>query len=96
MTKDGLVSAVQNSLKGTTCRNFGKDDIKTVIEYTLGCIADEVYNGGQVTLRNFGTFKTKTRAAKAARNIKLNKTIIVPARKVVIFKPSKDLNTKQD
>lgn len=96
MTKDQLISAVQNSLQNTNCRNFGKDDIKTVVEHALGNIQNAVANGDEVTLRGFGTFKIRRRAAKAARNIKLNKTILVPARNVVAFKPSKDFTVAQD
>lgn len=96
MTKDELVSAVQNSLQDTACCNFGKEDIKTVIEHTLGNIKDAVYCGHEVTLRGFGTFKAKQRKAKAARNISAGTTIQIPARKVVAFKPSKDFNTAQD
>lgn len=96
MTKDELVKAVQSSLQTTPCCNFGKKDIATVINYTLGVIKDVVYNGEEVTLRGFGTFKTKTRKAKAARDINNGTTVMVPARKVVVFKPSKDFNTAQD
>lgn len=96
MTKDELVSAVQTSLQGTACHNFGKEDIKTVVDHTLGVIKDVVYNGKEVTLRGFGTFKPKQRKAKAARNISKGTTLLIPARKVVAFKPSKDFTTVQD
>lgn len=92
MTKDELVSAVQDSLQETPCRNFGKEDIKTVIEHTLGVITASVAGGEEVTLRGFGTFKTKTRKPKKARNISAGTTIEIPARKVVTFKPSKAFN----
>lgn len=93
MTKDELVSAVQNSLQDTPCRNFGKEDIKTVIEHTLGNISDAVFLGHAVTLRGFGTFQAKTRKAKKGRNISAGTTIEIPARTVVTFKPSKQFNT---
>lgn len=96
MTKDELVKAVQSSLQTTPCCNFGKEDISTVITHALGVIKDAVYNGQEVTLRGFGTFKAKQRKAKTARNISAGTTIQIPARKVVTFKPSKDFNTNQD
>ena len=96
MTKDELVSAVQDSLQGTACHNFGQDDIKTVINHTLGVIKDVVYCGNEVTIRGFGTFKIKQRKAKVARNISAGTTVMIPSRKVVAFKPSKDFNTIQD
>lgn len=96
MTKDELVKAVQTSLQNTPCCNFGKEDIATVITHTLGVIKDVVYNGQEVTLRGFGTFKTKHRKAKTARNISAGTTVQIPARYVVAFKPSKDFNTDQN
>ena len=92
MTKDELVGAIQTSLQNTACRNFGKEDIKTVVEHTLANIQNALYNGQEVTLRGFGTFKAKQRKAKAARNISAGTTIQIPARKVVAFKPSEDFN----
>lgn len=94
MTKSELVSAVKDSLRGTNCHNFGQEDIKTVIDHTLGVIRDLVYCGNEVTLRGFGTFQIKQRKAKAARNISAGTTIQIPARKVVVFKPY--FNTIQD
>ncbi len=96
MTKQELIKAVQSSLQNTNCANFGQEDIATVITHTLGNIVDAVYNGQEVTLRGFGTFKTKLRKEKTARNITAGTTIIVPAKRVVVFKPSKDFNCAQD
>lgn len=96
MTKDELVKAVQTSLQNTPCCNFGKEDIATVITHALGVIKDAVYNGNAVTLRGFGTFQTKHRKAKTARNISAGTTIQIPARYVVAFKPSKDFNIDQN
>ena len=96
MTKDKLISAVQTSLQGTACHNFSKEDIATVINHTLCVIKDVIYNGKEVTLRGFGAFKPKQRKAKMARDINKGTTVMIPARKVVAFKPSKDFNTAQD
>jgi DNA-binding protein HU-beta len=42
-----------------------------------------------VFLRGFGSFKIKQRAEKTGRNISKNTTMIIPAHKVPVFKPSK-------
>lgn len=89
MTKAELINAVQDSLSETACRNFGKDDITTVVEATISNIRRAVTEGDEVTLRGFGTFKKKMRKAKTARNISAGTTILVPAHEVVTFKPSK-------
>lgn len=90
MTKEDLISGVQETLQGTACQNFGKDDIKTVIEAALISIKAAVAMNDTVTLRGFGTFQNKARKAKKARNIKAGTTIDVPAHNVVYFKPSKE------
>ena len=66
---------------------------KSTLSYVLAGREDyEVTGGDTVTIRGFGTFQTKQRKAKPARNINTGETILVPARKVVVFKPSKDFN----
>ena len=44
--------------------------------------------GENVYLRGFGSFVVKKRAAKAARDIQNETTIIIPERYVPTFKPS--------
>ena len=95
MTKDDLVRAVQDSLDRTPCANFGKDDIKTVIEHTLAGMAAAIADGENIYLRGFGTFAVKTAKAKTARNISQGTAILIPARQVVKFKPSRALAVGQ-
>jgi DNA-binding protein HU-beta len=45
-------------------------------------------------LRGFGSFVVKKRAAKAARHIKNETTIIIPERYVPTFKPSQYFSEK--
>ena len=66
--------------------------VKEVLERTFDVIRDEVTGGDAVTIRGFGTFQTKQRKAKPARNINTGETILGPARKVGVLKPSKDFN----
>ena len=86
MTKQELVNSVaeQTGLNGY--------QVKEVLERTFDVIRDEVTCGDAVTIRGFGTYQPKQRKAKPARNINTSETILVPARKVVVFNPSKDFN----
>ena len=52
-------------------------------------LRDSLIGGENVYLRGFGTFLLKHRAAKTARNISKNTTMIVPAHTIPAFKPSK-------
>nr|UWG83446.1 MAG: DNA-binding protein [Bacteriophage sp.] len=86
MTKQDLVNTVAEQT------GLNSYQVKEVIEHSLDAIRDKVAVGEMVTLRGFGTFQTKQRKAKPARNINTGETLLVPARKVVVFKPSKDFN----
>ena len=52
-------------------------------------VKDSLANNNNVYLRGFGSFITKKRAAKTARNISKNTTIIIPEHLVPAFKPAK-------
>ena len=54
----------------------------------MASIKESILNGEEVTLRGFGTFGLKERKEKVARNITQNTTLIIPAHKVVTFKPA--------
>ena len=89
MTKQDLVNtvAVQTGLNSY--------QVKVIIEHSLDVIRHKVTRGEAVTIRGFGTFQTKQRKAKPARNIGVGEQILVPARKVVVFKPSKDFKIEK-
>ena len=55
----------------------------------MDVVKTAVKSGENVYLRGFGSFILKERAAKTARNITKNTTIIIPKHKVPAFKPSK-------
>lgn len=84
MTKQDLVEIVSEK---TGIKSY---ETKAVVEAALDAIKSEIEAGNIVTLRGFGTFQAKQRAAKKARNITKGTTVLVPAHKVAYFKPSKD------
>lgn len=51
-------------------------------------------NGEEVFLRGFGSFIIKHRAAKTARNISKNTTMVIPAHNIPAFKPAKSFVEK--
>ena len=56
------------------------DDIRTALK-----------EKGQVTIRGFGTFTVKTRAARKGRNPATGEPVDIPAQDTIHFKPSKAL-----
>lgn len=82
MTKAELVNAIAIQT------GYDKTTIMNVIESAMSNIKKTVVEGEAVYLRGFGSFTTKTRATKVARNISKNESIIVPEHKIPAFKPA--------
>lgn len=83
MTKAEIVNEVAKST------GIEKVTVQTVVETTMETIKESMVKGNPVYLRGFGSFIIKHRAQKAARNIKAEKTLIVPAHDIPAFKPAK-------
>ena len=67
---------------------MSRDMALDALEASMASIKESILNGEEVTLRGFGTFGLKERKEKVARNITKNTTVIIPAHKVVTFKPA--------
>lgn len=66
-----------------------KASVVNVIEQLMTVVKDTLAHGENVYLRGFGSFTVKKRAAKTARNISKNTTLIVPEHNIPAFKPAK-------
>jgi len=86
MTKAGLVSEIALQT------GYDKATVLNVVEAAMFNVKKSVAEGEGVFLRGFGTFTTKTRAQKVARNILAQKSIMVPEHKIPYFKPSDDFS----
>ncbi len=86
MTKAELVTeiAIQTGYDRATILN--------VLESAMLNVKRSVASGNNVYLRGFGSFITKTRAQKIARNITAKKSIVVPEHKIPAFKPSDEFS----
>lgn len=67
-----------------------KEKALKVIETMMVVVKEKTADGEDIFLRGFGTFTTKTRAAKIGRLIKENKSVVVPEHKIPYFKPCED------
>lgn len=67
---------------------YDKMTISNVIEAFGTTVIRTVSGGDSVFMRGFGSFTTKTRRSKVARNILKNETVIVPEHQIPYFKPS--------
>ncbi|EHO74107.1 HU family DNA-binding protein [Segatella maculosa] len=84
MTKADII----NEIASTT--GIPKKDVGVVVESFMETIKKSLLEEREnVYLRGFGSFIIKHRAAKTARNILKNTTIMVEAHDLPSFKPSK-------
>lgn len=86
MTKAELVDQISHA----SGQELPAPSIASVIEHAMKIISTAVAEGETVTLRGFGSFELKHRAAKSARNLKTGAAIIIPAHTVPAFKPAKE------
>ena len=83
MTKSDIVNEISKST------GIDKASVLETVEKFMEIVKDSLANEENVYLRGFGSFITKTRSQKTARNISKNTTIIIPEHKIPAFKPAK-------
>lgn len=86
MTKAELINAIAIST------GYDKTSISNIVEATMTNIKKSVAEGENVYLRGFGSFISKTRKAKIARNISQNTSVHVPEHQIPAFKPSNEFS----
>jgi DNA-binding protein HU-beta len=67
-----------------------KADVASTLESFFTVVKDNLAQGENIYVRGFGSFITKERAEKVARNISKGTTMTIPAHKVPSFKPAKE------
>ncbi len=66
-------------------------DTKNVVQEFLDTVIHTLATEERLELRDFGIFQVKQRARRKARNPKTGREVSVPPRKVVTFKPGKQM-----
>jgi integration host factor subunit beta len=85
MTKADLAKKVANT------HNLTQKEALAVINAILDTITGSLAKGDKVELRGFGSFYTKDRNSRTARNPKTGEKVHVPAKRIPGFKASKSL-----
>lgn len=85
MNKNELISAVAESA------SLSKKDATAAVNATFDAITKAMADGDKVQLIGFGTFETRSRAAKTAKNPRTGETVKVAACKAPAFKAGKAL-----
>jgi len=84
MTKADIVNEVSQNT------GIEKATVQKAIEAFMEIVKDSLTGGRNVYLRGFGSFIVKRRAAKTARNISKNTTMIIPEHFIPSFKPANE------
>ena len=66
----------------------GIDLIDAVLKALTDVIAEELKDGGEIRLQDFGTFKSEPRPPRQGRNPQTGQLLTIPAKTVVKFKPA--------
>jgi DNA-binding protein HU-beta len=85
MKKEEFVKLFANEL-GTTYK-----DTEKTLDTLLSSLLHVFEKGEGLTLRGFGNFEVKERAARVGRNPQTGESVEIPAHKVVTFKAGKDV-----
>lgn len=88
MTKADLVDEIADRT-GLT-----KKDVAETVDQFLEAVSRALVNGNHIEIRGFGTFRVRDRKPRMARNPRTGASVPVPARRVPVFKVSKELKEK--
>jgi nucleoid DNA-binding protein len=88
MTKADLVEAI------ATETGVSKNHTAIIVDGMLDAICRALSDGKHLEIRGFGTFKVRERRARRARNPRSGDEVLVPAKIVPVFKPSKELKSQ--
>lgn len=89
MTKRDIVIRISKET-GISQENVGK-----LVQKTLDHIVEDLANGHHIELRDFGVFDVVIRKARIGRNPKKPTDVVqIPERKVVKFKPGREMKLK--
>src|SRR5438445_12107246 len=85
MTKADLVEEVIRATE------LPRKESETVVETIFDSIIQALQGGDKIEIRGFGSFRTRSRRGRVGRNPKTGEKVEVPSKKILFFKPSKEL-----
>jgi nucleoid DNA-binding protein len=88
MTKRDMAEAIADRT------GLPQGQVKEVIRGVLDGITEALVHEGRIELRNFGVFEVKGRRPRRARNPSTGEPVDVPAKRVVTFKPGREMGER--
>ncbi len=88
MTKKDIVKTIAEQIELPQLRT------KELVQKTFDALIEALVREGRIELRNFGVFQIKKRDARMARNPRTGERVPVQAKRVVTFKPGKEMEAR--
>ncbi len=88
MTKKDIVRTIAEQIELPQLRT------KELVQKTFDALIDALVREERIELRNFGVFQIKKREARMARNPRTGERVPVQAKRVVTFKPGKEMEAR--
>tara|TARA_Y100001970_G_scaffold291812_1_gene430456 strand:+ start:4827 stop:5141 length:315 start_codon:yes stop_codon:yes gene_type:complete len=90
---NNLVNITRSDIAEAIHNEFGlsKKDCIEIVSDIVDIIVEGLIKNENVKIHNFGTFKLRQKNSRIGRNPKTKEEYIIQARKVISFKPSKNV-----
>lgn len=87
MIKADLINKISKDM------NIPKQEAEQGVNLFFTTIRESLLKGQEIEVRGFGSFRFRTRPGRTGRNPRTGETVSVPPKKILYFKPSKQLKT---
>ena len=91
MKRSDIIRTVQVQFK-----NMRTSDATVVLDTVVNEMINAIANDDRIEIRGFGSFQPRKHSPKNGYNPTTGETMLVPAGKTVLFKPSRDLTKKMN
>jgi len=85
LTKAELIDAVYEKV------GFSKKEAAELVELVFESMKEELCKGGYIKISGFGKFRVRPKKARMGRNPQTGEAMVISARKVLTFTPSRIL-----
>ncbi|MBI3815650.1 MAG: integration host factor subunit alpha [Nitrospinae bacterium] len=85
MVKDDIIDIVYERV------GFTRNEADAAVEAMFETIKERLTSGEEVNITSFGKFRLRNKKERVGRNPKTGKEYSIKARRVLTFKPSKEL-----
>ena len=88
MTKRDMAKAIADET------GISQVQATAIVQRIFDSITETLLSEGRIELRNFGVFEVKERKPRRARNPRTGEAVDVPGKRVVVFKPGREMEER--